>query len=525
MFESIALPALLLLPLLGFIGVPMVRPERVTRAYTMTVMLATLAAAISLFQAFKGTPAGAFDLSLPWIPFLGVNLHFAVDGYNVYLLLLTALLFPIVLAVAWNTNEGKSRLYLGLMLSLEACLLGTFLAQNLVVLFVLWEAVLIPMVLMILVFGGPGRRRAAMSFFLYTMAGSVLFLAAVLLLGVESLQQTGRWSFEFDTLYRLQMSPAKQAFVFFAIALACAVKSPIFPFHSWLPLAYGEASTSGTALMAGAMSKMGAFGFIKLLVPLTPAVAIQFAPLMAGFAVVSILYGAVLALRQTNFKLLIAYASLSHMGYIVLGLFSFQPTGIHGAMFQILSHGLSVAGLFLLLGMLEQRCGPAWLQLEGLSVRMPRYAVVMMLFVLASLALPLSSGFTAEFMVLLGAFTQGVADWRAGAGSGMLVAALLAATCVVIGATYMLRFARALLYGNVEAGRGTKLADLCPRETIAMVPLLVLILWVGMVPSSLMYKVDPAVNQLARSGQPVKQAAVQGWGLDVAQVAGARNGN
>jgi len=271
MFESIALPALLLLPLLGFIGVPMIRPERVTRTYTMAVMLATLAAAITLFSAFNGAPGGgAFDINLPWIPFLGVNLHFGVDGYNVYLLLLTALLFPIVLAVAWNTSEGRSRLYLGLMLALEACLLGTFLAQNLVVLFVLWEAVLIPMVLMILVYGGPGRRRAAMSFFLYTMAGSVLFLAAVLLLGVESLQQTGRWSFEFDTLYRLQMSPGKQAFVFFAIALACAVKSPIFPFHSWLPLAYGEASTSGTALMAGAMSKMGAFGFIKLLVPLTP---------------------------------------------------------------------------------------------------------------------------------------------------------------------------------------------------------------------------------------------------------------
>lgn len=525
MFESIALPALLLLPLLGFIGVPMVRPERVTRGYTLAVMLATLAAAIVLFSAFKGAPDSAFDINLPWIPFLGVNLHFGVDGYNVYLLLLTALLFPVVLAVAWNTEEGRSRLYLGLMLALEACLLGTFLAQNLLVLFVLWEAVLIPAVLMILVFGGPGRRRAAMSFFLYTMAGSVLFLAAVLLLGVESLQQTGRWSFEFDTLYRLQMSPGKQAFVFFAIAIACAVKSPIFPFHSWLPLAYGEASTSGTALMAGVMSKMGAFGFIKLLVPLAPTVAVQFAPLMAGLAAVSILYGAVLALRQTSFKMIVAYASLSHMGYIVLGLFSFQPTGIHGAMFQILSHGLSVAGLFLLLGMLEQRCGPAYLQLEALAVRMPRYAVVTMLFVLASLALPLSSGFTAEFMVLLGSFTQGVADWRAGAGSGMLVATLAAATCVVIGATYMLRFTRALLFGNVASGHGTKLADMKPRETLALLPLLVLILWVGIIPSSLMTKVDPAVNQLARAGQPVKQAAAPAWVQDAAQASGASHGN
>jgi NADH-quinone oxidoreductase subunit M len=336
----------------------------------MAVLLAVLALSASLFLAFDGACRhGQMGFDVPWMPSLGVSLRFGVDGLNVYLMLLTALLFPVVLACAWPSPKRRSTLYLSLLLALQAALLGTFLTQNLVVLFVLWEAVLIPMVLLILVFGGEQRRKAALSFFLYTMAGSVLFLAAVILLGVEHAQQTGRWSFDLDALGQLALGHGTQTFVFFALALACAVKSPIFPFHSWLPLAYGEASPSGTALMAGVMSKMGAFGFIKLAMPLAPDVAPAMAPAVMVLAAVSIVYGAVLALRQAHFKQLVAYASLSHMGYIVLGVFAFQATAAHGAMFQILSHGLSVAGLFLMLGLLQQRCGPAYMQVNALATR------------------------------------------------------------------------------------------------------------------------------------------------------------
>jgi NADH-quinone oxidoreductase subunit M len=365
------------------------------------------------------------------------------------------------------------------------------------VLFVLWEAVLLPMVLLILAFGGPERRRAAMTFFLYTMAGSVLFLAAVIALGNASLQETGRWSFDLDALARLHLSPALQRFVFIAIAFACAVKSPLFPFHSWLPLAYGEGSTSATALMAGVLSKMGAFGFLRLAVPLCPDAAHDFAPAMAALAVASILYGAVLALRQRNFRRLVAYASLSHMGYIVLGIFAFEATAVHGALFQIVSHGLAVAGLFLLLGLLEQRCGPAYLELEALATHAPRFAVVLMLFVLASLGLPLTSGFTAEFLVLLGATTGGVAAWQAGSGTTLLVAAVLASTGVVLGATYMLRFARVLVFGDA-AKPLAPLPDLRLREGLALAPLLLLILWIGVAPGGLMAKVEGAVAQVVR---------------------------
>ncbi len=468
------------------------------RIATLLAMLAVLALAANVVVGFDGSAdPQRYAWLLPWMPSLGVNLHFAVDGYNVYLLLLTALLFPVVLLSAWDSAEGRSPLYLVLLLVLEASLLGTFLAQDLVVFFVLWEAVLIPMVLLIAVFGGPQRRRAAMVFFLYTMAGSVLLLAAVIALGAWSAEQTGQWEFGYAALQQLVLSPGQQRFVFVAVALACAVKSPLFPFHSWLPLAYGEASPSGTALMAGVMSKMGAYGFIRLAIPLCPDVAPALAPFMLGWAVTSLLYGAVLALRQENFKQLVAYASLSHMAYIVLGAFSFQPTGLHGSLIQVLSHGLAVAGLFLLLGMLEQRRGAAYLQLQGLATQAPRLAVAFMLFILASLALPLSSGFTAEFLVLLGAFTQGLAAWQAHAGAGTLVAAVLAATGVVLGATYMLRFARRLLFGDAAAATAPG-PDLRPREALALAPLLLLILWLGVRPDPWMARTEATVTQLAR---------------------------
>ena len=515
MSDATTLATLLLLPVAGAVVVPMLGGQALRKLLTMALMLGVLALSASLFMAFDGTPAATarMGFDVPWMPSLGVSLHFAVDGLNVYLMLLTALLFPVVLACAWPSTEGQSALYLSLMLALQAALLGTFLTQNLVVLFVLWEAVLIPMVLLILVFGGEQRRKAALSFFLYTMAGSVLFLAAVILLGVEHLQQTGRWSFDLDALTHLPLGHGTQTFVFFALALACAVKSPIFPFHSWLPLAYGEASPSGTALMAGVMSKMGAFGFIKLVLPLAPDVAPAMAPAVMVLAAVSIVYGAVLALRQAHFKQLVAYASLSHMGYIVLGVFAFQATAAHGAMFQILSHGLSVAGLFLMLGLLQQRCGPAYMQVNALATRAPRFAVVLMLFVLASLALPLSSGFTAEFMILLGAFTQGMALAHAHAGVSTLVAAMMAATGVVLGATYMLRFARAAVFGDAGAptvrNPALTVADLGGRELLALAPLLALILLVGVWPAPLMSKVEPAVQQMVRATPTAGPAAAR----------------
>jgi NADH-quinone oxidoreductase subunit M len=489
---------LCILPVLGALGVAVLPKcdSGLPRLSALLLMLGVLVLATGLLLAGDGTVASRrLDLNLPWIPSLGVNFHLAVDGLNAYLLLLTGILFPVVLGCCWRTPQARSRLFLVLILLLQSGLLGTFLAQNLMLFFICWEAVLIPMFILILVFGGTQSRQAAQTFFLYTLAGSVLLLAAVILLGAECLQQTGSWSFEFDTLLRLHLDWGTQLFVFVAVVLACAIKCPLFPFHSWLPLAYAEAPPAGTALMAGALSKMGAFGLLKLAIPLCPQASVALAPWMLLLAVVSILYGAVLALRQEDFKKLVAYSSLSHMGYIVLGVFSFQETALHGALLQMLSHGMAVAGLFLLLGLLEERLGGAWRQVTALASSAPRLAVVLMLFILTSIALPLTSGFTAEFLILFGAFQQGLEAWRADAGALPLAAVLLASAGMVLGAGYMLRFARTILFGR--ACGETSCRDLGLRETLAFVPLLMLIFWVGIWPSSFMGKAQGAVTALA----------------------------
>lgn len=487
-------PVALLLALAfgGAVLVPL--SGRGARYVAMLAMLAILAVAGRMVLDFGDGASFAWDVGS--LAALGVRLRFGVDGFNLYPLLLTALLAPVVLACVWGTDEGRSRLFASLLVALEAALLATFLAQDLLVLFVAWEAVLIPMTLMILVFGGADRRGAALTFFVYTMAGSVLFLAAVIVLGVESRAQTGRWSFDLAVLQGLRLDAGRQAFVFWAIALACAIKSPLVPFHAWLPRAYGAASFAGTALMAGVLSKMGAYGFLRLAIPLAPEAAAAAAPVMVALAVASILYGALLALGERDLKRLVAYASLSHMGYIVLGAFGFTAVGVHGALFQTLSHGVTVAGLFLALGLLEQRGGAAWRHLDALAARAPRLAVVTMLFVLASLALPLTSGFTAELLVLLGAFGRGLAAWRAEAGIGLLASAVLASLGVVLGAGYMLRFARMLVFGG--ASGQPPLPDLSLREAAALAPLLLVVLAVGVRPAPLMAKVEPAVAAIVR---------------------------
>ena len=483
---------LVLVPFVGALAVAATPAGRTTtlRVWAMTSMLVVLALSSLIFVVLDGTgDVQSIDFDMRWMPSLGINFHLGVDGFSVYLVALSALLFPVVLASTWSEPYTERRLYLALLLVLEASLLGTFLSQNLVLFFAFWEAVLIPAGVLILVFGGAGRRRAAMSFFLYTLAGSVLLLAAVIALGVQSLQQTGRWSFELGVIYDLALDGRTQLFVFVAIMLACAVKCPVIPFHSWLPLAYGEAPAPVTALMAGALSKMGVFGILKFAIPLAPDVAVAAGPSMAALAVATLLYGGVLALREPDYKRLVAYSSLSHMGYIVLGLFAFQQTAIHGALLQMLSHGVAVTGLFLLIGQLQPQPGSPGERVKGLAATAPRFAVLVMLFVLTSVALPLTSGFTAEFLILLGAFWQGLLELDRGSGSLMLIVAVLAASGMVLGATYMLRFARAALFGG-EKGETTPFRDLTLREMTPFAALLAMILWIGVAPASLMARVQ-----------------------------------
>jgi len=477
----------------------------VPRVMALLSMLGVLALSAGIFFGYTGAAdAKLLDMNLEWIPSLGVNFHLGLDGLNLYMVAVTALIFPVILACSWSAKEGLDKLYVSLLLFMQAALMGTFLSQNLMLFFAFWELVLIPMYVLILVYGGEKRKSAANTFFLYTMAGSILLLAAIILLGVQALHQGGAWSFEYSTLYKLHLDYNTQLFFFLAVLLACLVKCPVFPFHSWLPLAYCEAPASGTAIMAAAMSKMGAFGLLKLAIPLAPEVSAAAAPYVMLISVISIVYGAVLALKQEEFKKLIAYSSLSHMGYIVLGIFAFQQAALHGALFQILSHGAAVAGLFLILGLLEQRTGAAYGRITALGTVAPRLAVTLMLFILASVALPLTSGFTSEFMILFGGFQKGLATVQAGGSPLTLVTVLVACSGMVLGAGYMLRFGRTILYGEE---RITGLADLNVREGIAFLPLLALILWVGVSPASIMGKAQDTVTQLTQTNAQVVQTA------------------
>jgi NADH-quinone oxidoreductase subunit M len=473
---------------------PLTFGARIARPLALVAMLLLAVAvgyAVAGLDAASGPVAGT---SAPW---------FALDGANATFVLLTALVFPAVLAGAWDAPEMRDGAYVALLLALEATLLGTFLAQDLLVLFVLWEAALLPMLLMIVMHGGARRVRAAMTFFLYTMVGSVPFLAAVLLLGTIAHATTGHWDFSLATLQALPLSTETQTFVFAALALACAIKSPVAPLHGWLPLAYGEAPASATALMAGVLSKMGAFGLLRLAIPLAPLAAARYAPAAVAIGVVSLLYGAIVALRQTRPRMLVAYASLSHMGYIVVGAFTLTAVGVHGAHLQVLSHGFAVTGLFLLVGALERRVGDDASGITALASRAPRFAVALMLFVLASLALPLTSGFSAEFLVLLGAFERGLSDLDAGR-TAALASAVLACGGVVLGATYMLRFARARVFG-VPAEPTPRIADLGGRELATCAALIVAILWLGLWPASAMRLVQPAVDRIT-TASPVTAA-------------------
>lgn len=448
---------------------------------------------------------------------------FGVDAANAAFLLLTALAFPAVLAGAWDAPEMDDRLYITQLLLLESALLGTFLAQDLLVLFVLWEAALLPMLLMIVTRGGADRIRAALTFFLYTMAGSVPFLAAVILLGAEARSATGAWSFDLATLQALPLDAGTQTFVFAAIAFACAIKSPVFPLHGWLPLAYGTAPASATALMAGVLSKMGAFGLLRLAIPLAPLAATRFAPAAIVLGAASLLYGAVLALRQRRPRALVAYASLSHMGYIVVGAFTLTAVGMQGALLQVLSHGFAVTGLFLIVGLLERRAGADDEHVSSLAARAPRLATVLMLLIFASIALPSTSGFTAEFLVLLGTFQRGLADWQADRPA-VLVAAVCASAGIVLGATYMLRFARAHVFGGAgEAPASAGFADLGARDLVVASALLGAILWLGLWPAPVMRLAQPAVDRIvaATPAVPARRATA---GEASATVALARPG-
>jgi NADH-quinone oxidoreductase subunit M len=513
MADATVLNLVLWLPMLGIAAIALLRnfSDRQVRGLALGVMLLQFVLTAWLYCRFDAARPGLqFATDLPWIREWGIGYRIGLDGYNVLLVALTTFLGPIVVAGAFTAVTRDVRLFHAMVFFIQFAMLGTFLAQDLFLFYVFWEAMLIPMFLLIGIWGGERRIYATLKFVLYTAFGSILMLAAVIYL-VWSLQQQGPGvaSFAFRDLYGLRLPPDTQAWLLAAFALSFAIKVPMVPLHTWLPDAHVEAPTAGSVILAGVLLKMGTYGFMKLGFPLFPDATRAFTPALMTLAVISIVYGACLALVQTDIKKIIAYSSISHLGYVMLGLLSLDLVGIQGAIIQMVSHGLVAGGLFLMVGMIYERCHTRELAAYGgLAKLVPAYSVFFMILTLASIGLPTTSGFTGEFMALLGAFNAAWPQHVAG-DSYPLVLVVLAVSGVVLGALYMLWFAQRFLFGEEKAPH-RPFTDLSLREGVLLAALAAAIFAIGLYPQEPLAKTELAAiefQQRVRGELPGREGA------------------
>ncbi len=496
MDEALVLNLILWLPIIGVVLLLAARRnDQLARSLTVGVLTLQFVLASWLYTRFDAGAAGLqFASNVPWIPQWGVSYLIGMDGFNILLVMLTAFLGPLVVLGAYRSIDRDVPLFHAMVLLLQFAMMGAFLAQDLFLFYLFWEAMLIPMFLIIGIWGGTRRIYATVKFFLYTAFGSILMLAALIYL-VQALALTSSvTSFAFADLYRARLPLSVQTVLLGAFALSFAIKVPMVPLHTWLPDAHVEAPTAGSVILAGVLLKMGTYGFMKLGFPLFPDAARAFTPALMTLAVISIVYGACLALVQTDIKKIIAYSSISHLGYVMLGLLSLELVGIQGAIMQMVSHGLVAAGLFLLVGMIYERCHTRELSdYGGLARLMPVFSVFFMIFTLASVGLPTTSGFTGEFLALLGAFS---AAWplHVAGQSYPLILASVAVLGVILGALYMLRFALTFLFGATTAPH-QPLSDLSPRERGILGALVISIFALGLFPDSVMHKSELAARE------------------------------
>jgi NADH-quinone oxidoreductase subunit M len=501
------LSSIVALPVVGAVLLLFVRDddhnERLVRNVALIVSVLVFAETLLLWTRFAaGSSEFQFVERYDWMPAFGISYFVGVDGISLLLLVLTGFLTPLALLSSWESVHKKTKAFCIFVLLLEAAMMGVFVSLDLFLFYVFWDAMLIPMYFLIGIWGYDRRIYAAVKFLLYTMAGSVLMLLAILAVAFYQSSTAGSYTFDLLKLYDLQFPAQMQFWCFLAFALAFAIKVPLFPFHTWLPDAHVEAPTAGSVILAGVLLKMGTYGLVRFAFPLFPVAASFFAPYLATLAVIGIIYGALVAMVQPDMKKLVAYSSVSHLGFVVLGIAAMNTQGVQGAVYQMLNHGISTGGLFLIVGMLSDRRHTRLIsEYGGLKKVAPHLVAAFLIVTLSSIGLPGLNGFVGEFLILLGAF-------RSGPG-----VAAFAASGVVLSATYMLWMFQRVNYGPVMNDKNARLPDLTTREWVILVPIVATIVLMGVLPNLFLRPMEPSVERMlmqTRRGVKIQAASESG---------------
>jgi len=497
---SFLLPLILGIPLLGAIFV-MCTPKTegpLHRGIGLFFSAVTFFVSLAVFKYFDAKQAGfqlVFDAN--WIPGLGTHFKMGIDGINVFLVILTTFLMPLTLLGTKNTIEKHTREFIAAMLVLEVGMLGAFFATDVFLFYVSWEVMLIPMYLLIGIWGGQRRLYASIKFVIYTMVGSLLMLVAILYLYVKAGQALGHYTTDLETLLTVSLPHNAQVWCFAAFALAFAIKVPLFPLHTWLPDAHVEAPTAGSVILAGVLLKFGIYGFLRYAFPLFPHGGMVWAPALGILAVIGIIYGAFTAFAQDDVKKLVAYSSVSHLGFCMLGVVAMNTMGIEGSIYAMLSHGLTTGGLFLGIGVLyERRHTRRMAEYGGIWKQMPIFAGIFLIITMGAAGLPALSGFIGEFLTLFGTFLAGD-TFPVNHPSFLPAVRVLAAvstTGVIFGAIYLLYMFHKVFFGKLDPARNGGLKDLQAHELATFIPLVLAIMAGGLFPRTLLKTMEPSVN-------------------------------
>lgn len=488
---------IIFLPLAGAIAIMFIHRDKTELIQKLTLILTSLVFLLSLplFFGFNASSSTfQFVEQAQWIKSIGISYHVGIDGISVLMVLLTTFLTPLVVLSSWSSIKTRIKEYMIVLLMLETGMIGVFCALDLFLFYIFWEGMLIPMYFIIGIWGGTRKIYATIKFFLFTMLGGVLMLVAIMVLFFIHAKQFGSYSFDYSALKQVVLTSKYQIWLFLAFSIAFAIKVPMFPFHTWLPDAHVEAPTGGSVILAGILLKMGTYGFLRFCIPFFPNAADFFVEWISAIAIVGIIYGALVAMVQPDIKKLVAYSSISHLGFVMLGVFAFNTEAIQGSIIQMVNHGLSTGALFLLVGMIyERRHTRNIADFGGLARKMPVFVTIFMIITMSSIGLPGLNGFVGEFLILAGTFKT------------HKLLAILATSGVILAAVYMLWMFQRVNFGKLDKPENQVLKDLNLREIVVLVPIVLFCFWIGIYSSTFLQKTEATVNNVLMEAAARKQ--------------------